>query len=109
MASNAAQVHSISTDETRNVSVDMTALLDDGETITGSPDVQCDASITVTNAQYNATAVTINDVAVAAGKAVQFTAEASTRGRYRIEIVVTTSEGQVIEAGVILNVETSKY
>lgn len=109
MASTAPQIHNISTDETRNVSVDMTALLDDGETITGSPTVQCDASITVTNEQYNAAAVTINGVSVAAGKAVQFTVEPSARGLYPVEIVAQTSEGQTLEATIKLSVSVSKF
>lgn len=109
MSLTATQIHEATTAETRNISVDMSALLDTGETINGVPDVQCDSSITVTNQRYNSSAVTINDTSVAAGNAVQFTAQPSTSGRYIIEIVFTTTGGQTIETRIILSVSATRY
>lgn len=99
----------MTTDETRNVSVDMSRLLDSGELLSGTPEVQGSDSLTVTNVSRNATAITINGESVAANMAVQFTLEAPTSGRYRIEIVCGTSGGQVVEGSIILKVEKSTY
>ena len=85
MAGRAEQVHSITTDETRNVSVDMSRLLDSGELLSGTPDVQGSDALTITNVSRNATAIIVNGESVAANMAVQFTLQAPTQGRYRIE------------------------
>jgi hypothetical protein len=109
MTTTAPQVHAISTDEARNVSVDMSSMLDAGETITGAPSIECSADLTITNQQYNSAAIDINGEEVAAGHAVQFTVESAVPGRYTVEILASTSEGQEIEGRIRLNVERSRY
>lgn len=109
MASLAEQVHNISTDEVRNVSVDMSALLEDDEVLTGIPGVECSADLTVTNQQRNGAAITINGAEVAANKAVQFTITGSTPGRYVIEIVCSTDGSQTVEGRIILYVKRTAF
>lgn len=109
MAGRAEQVHSITTDETRNVSVDMSRLLDSGELLSGTPDVQCSADLTITNVSRNATSITVNGESVAANMAVQFTVQAPEPGRYRIEVVCGTSGGQVVEGMIALNANQSEF
>jgi hypothetical protein len=109
MVTAARQIHTISTDELRNVSVDMSAMLADDEVITGAPSVQCSADLVITNEQYNSAAIEINGETVAIGKAVQFTVESSVAGKYRIEVLANTSEGQVVEGAITLSVSNSTY
>jgi hypothetical protein len=109
MATAARQIHTISTDELRNVSVDMSAMLADDEVITGAPSIQCSADLVITNEQYNSAAIDINGETVAIGKAVQFTVESTAPGKYRIEVLANTSEGQVVEGAITLNVSSSAY
>lgn len=109
MPSLAEQIHDISTDEVRNVSVDMTALLDDGEVLTGIPTIECSAALTITNEQRNGTAITVNGTEVAANCAVQFTVAASEPGRYILEVVCSTDGSQTVEGRIILYVKRTLY
>jgi len=109
MAAVAPSIHSMTTDDVRNVSVDMSALLDAGELLTGTPAIQCSADLTIANPQINSAAVDINGSSVAAGAAVQFTAQSAVPGRYRIEVLCDTDAGQVIEGIVVISVERSRY
>ena len=105
----APQVHSITSDETRNISVDMSGLLDAGELLTGTPTVQCSDDLMITNVQLNTGTVSINNRDVAAGKAVQFTVSSSVAGYYGIEILVGTSSAQTLEGQLNLSVAGSRY
>lgn len=109
MANLAEQIHNISTDEVRNVSVDMSALLEDDEVLTGVPGVECSADLTVTNQQRNGAAITINGAEVAANKAVQFTIASATPGRFRLEVKCATDGGQTVEGTIILHVSATRY
>lgn len=107
MVATATQIHTISTDETRNVSVDMTGLLDSGELLTGTPTVEGSASLTFTNQQVNVSELTIDGATVAVGKAVQFTVSSSVQSNYKVEIVVATDGSQTVEAIVQINVRNT--
>lgn len=109
MALIAPEIRSFTTDETRNISIDCSEVLDDGELLTGSPTIQCNAEITVTNEQVNAGAVVINGDSVAAGSAIQFTATCSTPGTYYIEAKCNTDAGQLIEGRIKVVVERSLF
>lgn len=109
MSREAPEWHDMSTDETRNVSVDMAAMLDAGELLTGTPSIQCSANITVTNPQVNAVAVTINGRECAAGEAVQFKVSCTVPEDYRLEIVCSTDAGQTVEGAIRLLVSDSEF
>ena len=109
MSSIAREIRSMSIEEVRNISLDMSALLDSGELLTGTPTIQTDSSIDISNAQVNTGVVTINGASVAAGNAVQFTANASSAGIYRIEILCDTDAGQTIEGFLKLQVKAGMY
>ena len=108
MAGTAPQIRVMTTDETRNISVDMSALLDDGEVLVGTPDVQCAADLVIDNAQINAATIDVNGSVVAVGMAVQFRASSHVAARYDVEIVCNTDAGQVIEGCVVLHVKRSR-
>ena len=109
MGSVAPEVRSITTDETRNVAIDCSDMLDSGELLTGTPMIQCSASLTITNQQVNASAVVINGQSVAAGKAIQFTVTSGTPGSYAVEAKCSTDGSQVIEGRLKLLVEKTKF
>lgn len=109
MAGTAPQLHTMTTEEVRNISVDMSFFLDDGELLDGTPDVQCSADLTITNAQISTAAVLINGEQVAIGMAIQFTVEAPIVGRYTIELLCTTDAGQTVEGSIQLNVIRSRF
>lgn len=109
MSTIAPQVRETTTAATRNVSVDFTGALDSSETLTGTPALQSSGALTTSGAQVNTSVIVINGVSVAIGKAVQFTVSAAAKGKYLIEIVVTTSGGQTLEGAVRLNVTTTRY
>lgn len=109
MSCDANQWHEMSTEERRNISVDMSGLLDDDETLIGTPDVQCSADMTIENAQINDAEIVINGETVAIGKAVQFRASSSVADDYRIEIVCETSAGQQVEGALQLLVTASEF
>lgn len=105
MSSKAPQVHSMSTDEVRNIAVDMGAMMNSGETISGTPTIEGKAALTITNAQSNSSALTINRRTVAVGEAAQFTAACVVAGTYIIDILCSTTESQTIEGKITLVVE----
>ena len=103
----ARESHSITTEEVRNVMVDMSGLLDSLETLTSPPAIQAPAGLTISNAQINAAEATINGSQVAIGQAVSFTVTPSLAGSYTIEIVCSTSSGQTVEGRITLIVKTT--
>ena len=79
--------------ETRNGKVSFVDLLDDGESLTGTPTVVevTTSDLTISNAAVSAAALTINGESVATGKAVQFKVTGGTAGTtYLLRITVST-------------------
>lgn len=110
MAGTAPQIREITTDEKpRIVSVDFSSMLGSGELLAGAPTIQGSDDLTITDEQVNASAVTINGISVADGKAVQFKVETDVAGQYKIEILCGTDAGQVLEGAIRLNVRASSF
>lgn len=109
MPSIAPQIRSLSTDELRNIAIDMTDALDDGETLIGTPQIQSPIDFLADNEQVNAAVVEINQRDVEIGKAIQFAGECNVPGTYTIEAVCATSAGQTIEARIRIEVQRSLY
>ncbi len=109
MAGTAPQIRELTTDETRNISVDMSGLLDDGEVLVGAPTIECSDSLTVDNEQINTAAVVINGDSVAVGCAVQFTVASTVRGAYTIDIKCSTDANQVVEGIIKIAVKQSAH
>lgn len=107
MAGSAPQIHQVTTDETRNISVDMSGFLADDETLVGTPLVSTDPSIDIENKQINTAIVSINNRDVDIGRAVLFQATAGTKGSYVLDITCATSADQTIEGRIRLNVRRS--
>lgn len=103
----AKEAHSITTAETRNVMVDMSGFLDDAEVLTGTPTIQADAALTITDTQINASIVTINGISVAVGKAISFKVASTTAGQYEVDILCATDAGQTVEGTIRLGVKTT--
>lgn len=108
MSFTADEIAEISTDEVRVVSVDFTGKLDSGELLSGTPTITADAGagLTLTNKTVNSEAITVNGSACAIGQAVQFKADATSAnaGRWAVEIVCGTSEGQTLYGRVMVRV-----
>lgn len=92
--STAAQRHSKTVSEVRNVSVDMRGALDAGELLTGTPTIVevTSTDLTLDNKRVNTGSVTINQVVCIAGQAVQFrVAGGVASSAYTIRITVGTN------------------
>lgn len=101
----ARETHQIYTGAVRNVAVDFTGLLDDGETLSGTPTVTDDSGeFVLSNKQVSTTALVIRGNTVAIGKAVQFTVDrnGAADGEYELDIVASTSAGQTLPASVTI-------
>lgn len=100
MRSTARQIHEISTDEVRLVSVDMRGKLDTGETLSGTPTVEADpaSGLVLSSKLVNSTAITVNNRAVSTGEAVQFKADATAAmpGEWYVDITCGTDAGQTV-------------
>lgn len=107
MAGTAPQLHEMTTDESRNISVDLTSLLAAGETLTGAPTVQAPAGMAVDNQQVNAAVIDINNTNVAIGKAVLFRVSDASKGTYTLDVLCSTSDGQLVEGSIKLTVVRS--
>lgn len=112
MPATASDIGEITTNEVRIVSVDFSGKLDPGELLTGTPTITAPvgSGLVLTQKQVNASAVTVNDVALVAGQAVQFKCDATAAtaaNRYEIEILCGTDAGQTLEGNVILRVVDS--
>lgn len=83
--------------EVRNVSLDLSGKLDDGELLTGTPTVEpvSPSDLTIANAGLNTAAITINGNEVAISKAVQFRVSGGTVGKHRIRVTVSTNSTPV--------------
>lgn len=105
MANYAPQVHEITTNETKTVSVDFTNELDNAsplELLSGTPTVsQVSAGspeeLTISSVTKNSAAVTINGTSVIANRAVQFTLSANTAGIYKISVICSTTASHTLE------------
>jgi hypothetical protein len=90
----------------RNVKVDMTAFLDEGETLDGTPTITEPDGIETASAAVSTQALKINDTYVEAGKAITFTVSGGTKGEeYRILVSCDTSGGQTVEGYVRVGVD----
>ncbi len=112
MAGTAPEIETITTNEVRIVSVDFSGLLDDGELLTGTPTVTAPvgSGLVLSQKQVTASAITVNDVTLAAGQAVQFKVDATAAtaaSRYGIEILCGTDAGQTLEGNITLRVVDS--
>jgi len=79
--------------ETRTISVDYTDKLDSGESLSGTPTITevTSSDLTISGAQLNSGALTINGVSVAANKAAQCQVAGGTSGTtYQVLIQVGT-------------------
>lgn len=107
MSITAPQRHKKTVSEVRRVSVDMSALLDSGEALSGTPTVVelVTSDLTLGSKVVTSGAVTINGVSVPAGEAVQFTVEGGTADEeYSIRITCGTDASQTVIARVRLDV-----
>lgn len=104
----ASQTHQMTTDEVRNVSIDMSSILDGGELLSGTPVIECSDALTITGATRNSVAVTINGSSVAANKAIQFTVTPSVAGWFLIDAKCGTDAGQTLEAELVLLVKDTE-
>ena len=102
-------VRSITTDERRSVSVDMSGLLAEGESLITPVAVQGDAALVVTDERINSAALEVNGVEVRPGAVVQFMLACAVPGRYSIEILCPTSEGQEVEGTVYVHVTATLH
>lgn len=109
MGGRAPQIHSMSTDERRAVSVDFSAQLSSDEVLVGTPVVQCDVALLVEDAQVNTDVVQINGVSVVAGKAVLFVVSSDDAGRYPVEVLCNSDAGQRIEGQIQINIQRSRF
>jgi hypothetical protein len=100
MRSQARDVHEITTDEIRRCAVSFAGKLDAGEVLSGTPTVTVSGTsgLVLSAKTVNSVALTINDLAVPIGGAVQFTATATaaTAGEWPIDITCTTTAGQTV-------------
>ena len=95
--------------EVRNVAVSFVGELDVGENLSGTPlvDEVDTTDLTITNIAVSLVALTINDKAVAIGRAVQFRVSGGIAGtRYSVRVTATTdaSPAQTLIVNLILNV-----
>jgi hypothetical protein len=89
----------------RNVAVSFAGLLDEGETLSGTPTVsEATESLGITAAQVSTADLVIEGVKVKAGHAVQFrlTRGEASAGNYEIDILAPTSAGQTIPGSVTI-------
>ncbi len=97
--------------ETRLFSVSFAGQLDSGELLTGTPLVteETTSNLTITNKALNTAVLTVNDVEVAIGQAVQFlvTGQLVATGAYKIRVKCGTdaTPAQTIEGFVDFDVE----
>ena len=98
------QSHSITTDEARNVAVDMGGFLSGAETLTGTPQTQALNALTITDVQINSSVLTVNGRQAEIGQAVLFKASSSNVGRYLIDVVCSTDAGQTVEGTITLSI-----
>ena len=101
----AKETYKVYDGDDRIISIDFEGLLDEGETLTGTPTVQEDAdtpSLTITEEQVNTTEIVIKRRKVAVGQAVLFRLDRGSAdvGDYEIDVTVATSAGQTLPGSV---------
>ena len=99
----ARETHQIYSGAVRNVAVDFTGLLDDGETLSGTPTVTDDSGeFVLSNKQVSTTALSIKGRLIATGLAAQFTLDrnGAPDGEYEIDIVASTTSGQTLPVSI---------
>ena len=106
MLETAEQIYSISSEQTRIVSVDCRGFLDTGETLSGTPTITeiRTTDLVLSDKAVSTTALDILGASVATGKAVQFKVDAAgvVDGRlYKVKILCATSGTQTV-GGIVL-------
>ena len=100
MRSTTRQIHEITTDEVRLISVDMRGKLDSGEVLSGTPTVEADSGsgLVLSSKLVNSAAITVNSRDVSIGEAVQFKADATAAvpGDWYVDITCGTDAGQTV-------------
>jgi len=101
----APQWHKLYSGGVRNVAIDFSGLLDAGESLSGTPSVTDSSGLlSISGEQVSSVALVINRVTVAAGLAVSFTVDRNSapRGRYDIDVSVSTDAGQTIPGTIVI-------
>ena len=82
--------------EVRRVAVSFAGLLDDGETLTGSPVItSLPGGVSISGEQLNGAAITVNGVSVAANEAALFLVSVGAADTfYDLSVAVNSSNGQ---------------
>ena len=107
MSNLAPQRHKKTAGETRNVSIDMRGLLDEGELLAGTPTIAevTTSALTISNEAVSTEALMINGDLVPIGQALQFRVAGGSAGHtYSIRCSVSTDAGQALIVTVSLRV-----
>jgi len=107
--SKAPQIRALYVGEERNVAVDFSGKLDDGETLKGIPTVSAVAlGLVVSGEQVNSSAISIDGTTVDIGRAVQFSVNASNASAGTIVLLVScsTSASQVVRGLITVRVQS---
>lgn len=102
----APQIHTKHPDAVQNAAVSFDALLEAGETLTGTPTAAA-AGLTIDNVRVNTGEVTVDGATVAIGRAVQFRVAGGTSGAtYEIDVTcgTTSSPAQTLVVECMLTV-----
>lgn len=107
MSSDALQLHRFKIGKSRNVAVDFTKHLDEGELLTGTPTVEevTTSTLTISNKTVSTGALSINKKSVVAGRAVQCSIVGSVAGFYEIDVYCFTDSSPSQEPGGRIRVE----
>lgn len=103
----AKQVREKAASDDTPISVDFSATLDSGDTLTGTPTITevTTSDLTLANKTVNASAVVVNGVSRAAGQVIQFSCTGGDGGElYKIKMSCDTTNGRTIVRGVKLRV-----
>jgi hypothetical protein len=97
----------ISDNQIRNVAIDFAGMLDEGETLSGTPQVEQvgASSLELTAAAVNTAIISINGRQVPVGEAVQFRVDATgvqPPATVRVDVIVNTTSGQVVDTRIAL-------
>lgn len=102
MPDTAPEIHTISEEESRIVSLDFYGKLDSGELLTGTPTVteEDTSDLVISGETINSSLVIVNNAERNAGYVAQFKVSAGTAtvgATYDISVVCNTDAGQVLE------------
>ena len=112
MPDTARQIHTISTNEARNIAVSFVGKLDGTEVLTGSPTVtEVDAgspnALAITSKAVSTIELTINGATVPIGQAIQFKIDgsgATVGNTYLVDIVCDTDASQTIDGRIQITI-----